>query len=245
MARSILSPVVHLALRGAPPFLRFGIFVSLILSASACDPKEDPYKVPEKKRRDLHAIDNTMSKEDLVEARKEAGIKSPEEIAAENAAWYETECRKYVKERLPKYRQLIADMRAFLDTIEKQAPKWKDDKAFAKFSEKHKEAVTEYWNLYDEVTGKGGEGGNTQIPLAAAADAFEQLNLDIGPGVIDNEAFPVAIQAIRDNLDKVVTALDDIEKDESLDVAESETGGEGTKEEGKEAAKDEAKEPSK
>jgi hypothetical protein len=231
MARSILFPIL--------------VTVSLISSASACDPKESPYKTPEKgKRKDLHAVDNTMSKEELVEARKEAGIKSPEEIQAEGAAWYEAEMRKYVKKRLPEYRSLIEDMRKLLDDIEKQAPKWKDEKAFTKFNEKHQEKVKELWAKYDEVTGKGGEGGNTQIPLAAAASGFEQLNLDIGPGVIENEAFPGAIADIRANLDKVVTALDEIEKDESIDLTETETAGEGeAKEEGKEAGKEEAKAP--
>lgn len=208
------------------PILASIVTVSLILIASACDPKEDPYKVPAKKSVDLHKIDNQMTEEELVEARKAAGIKSPEEIAAENAAWYETEMRKYVKARLPEYRKLIADMRALLDDIEKQAPKWKDEAAFTKYRDKHKPKVDELWKSYDEVTGKGGEGGNTQIPLAAAADAFEQLENDIGPGVVENEAFPGALKDIRDNLDKVTAALDEIEKDDSLDVAEGETGGE-------------------
>lgn len=196
----------------------------LVLLVSACDAKENPYKLPEKKTVDLHKVDNQMSEEELVEARKAAGIKSPEEVAAENAAWYETECRKYIKGRLPEYRKLVADMSALLDSIEKQAPKWKNDAAFDKFAGKHKEAVTAYWKAYDETTGKGGEGGNTQVLISAAVDAFEQLNTDIGPNVTDNEAFPVAIQAIRDNLDKVSKALDEIEKDDSLDEDGTEGG---------------------
>lgn len=218
--------------RRLPVFVSSLACVGLVLCASACDPKEDPYKLPEKKTRDLHKIDNQMTEEELVEARKAAGIKSPEEVAAENAAWYETECRKYIKGKLPEYRKLVADMTAFLDTIEKQAPKWKNDAAFEKFATKHKEAIKEYWKAYDETTGKGAEGGNTQVLIAAAADAFEQLNTDIGPNVTDNEAFPVAIQAIRDSLEKVTKALDEIEKDDSLDEA-GETGGEAKGDEAK------------
>ncbi|MFO7567667.1 MAG: hypothetical protein R6X02_33810 [Enhygromyxa sp.] len=216
MARSIVASIVT---------------VSLVLIASACDQKENPYKVPEKKGVDLHKIDNQMTEEELVEARKAAGIKSPEEIAAENAAWYETEMRKYVKARLPEYRELIAEMRKLLDDIEKQAPKWKDDAAFAKYRDKHKPKVTELWKLYDEVTGKGGEGGNTQIPLGEAARAFEQLEADIGPGVVDNEAFPGVLKEIREKLDEVVVALDEIEKDDTLDLAEGETDGQAAAEE--------------
>lgn len=214
-----------------PTISRILTFVtaSLVLTAVACGPKEDPYKLPEKKTVDLHKVDNTLSEEELVEARKAAGIKSPEEVAAENAAWYETECRKYIKARLPDYRKLVADMRAFLDDIEKQAPKWKSDAAFEKYATKHKKKVAEYWKFYDETTGKGGEGGNTQIHIAAAADAFEQLNADIGVGVADNEAFPGAIKEIREHLDKVVAALDDIEKDDSLDAADTEGEPDGDK----------------
>jgi hypothetical protein len=199
------------------------VTISVALAAAACAPKEDPYKLPEKKTKDLHAIDNTVqSEEELIEARKAAGIKSPEETAAENAIWYETEMRKYIKERLPDYRKLVADMRGFLDDIEKQAPKWKSDAAFEKYATKHKEKVAEYWTFYDTTTGKGGEGGKTQVDIAAAADAFEQLNADLGPNVVENEAFPGAIKGIRDHLDKVSAALDEIEKDESLDVGETE-----------------------
>jgi hypothetical protein len=210
MARSIVASIVT---------------ASLLLIASACDQKENPYKVPPKKGVDLHKIDNQMSEEELIEARKAAGIKSPEEIAAENAVWYETEMRKYVKARLPEYHKVVTEMRAMLDDIEKQAPKWKDDAAFGKYRDKHKPRVTEFWKLYDEVTGKGGEGGNTQIPLGNAARAFEQLEADIGPGVAENEAFPGALKEIRDNLDQVVAALDEIEKDDTLDQGEGEAEG--------------------
>jgi hypothetical protein len=213
MARSILAPLVS---------------ISLLLGVSACDQKQDPYKAPEKKKRvDLHNIDNTMSEEELVAARKEAGIKSPEEKAAEGAAWWEAESRKWVKARIPEYRKLIEDMRGFLDEIEKQAPKWKDDAAFTKFKDKHDEKLKEFLAKYQEVTGEGGQGGKTQEPLAAAFAGFDQLLLDIGPGVIENEAFPGAIQQIRENLDKVVAAVDEIDKDDTIDLTETETGGEG------------------
>jgi hypothetical protein len=218
MARSII-------VRTVAPF----VTISWVLVVSACDAKKDPYALPEKKTVDIHKIDNQMTEEELVAARKAAGIKSPDEIAAENAIWYETECRKYIKARLPEYRKLVADMRSMLDEIEKQAPKWKSDAVFAKYSDKHKPKVKEYWTAYDETTGKGAEGGNTQIPLAAAVDAFEQLNTDIGPNVADNEAFPGALQEIRANLDKVAAALDEIEKDDTLDVVEGETETEAEK----------------
>lgn len=215
----------------ARPIHALVVTASLVLLASACDQKENPYKVPPKKGVDLHKVDNTMDKEDLAAARKEAGIQSPEEKAAENAIWYENEMRKYVKARLPEYRKLIADMRALLDDIEKQAPKWKDEAAFTKYRDKHKPKVTELWTLYDEVTGNGGEGGNTQIPLSKAANAFEQLEADIGPGVHENEAFPVVLKEIRDSLDLVVAALDEIEKDDTIDLSEGEGEGQPAAEE--------------
>lgn len=202
-------------------------FVTIGAALTACGPKEDPYKLPENKSVDLHEIKNTMSEEELVEARKAAGLKSREQEEAEAAVWYETEMRKYIKARLPDYRKLVADMRTFLDEIEKQAPKWKSDAAFEKFSKKHKEKVAEYWKFYDETTGKGGEGGKTQIDIQAAAQAFEQLNDDLRVDVAANEAFPGVLEEIRGHLEKVEAALDDIEKDESLDVGETEGEPEG------------------
>lgn len=192
--------------------------LGLALSLAACDKKENPYAVPEKKTVDLHSFDKEMTPEELAEARKAAGHDSMDEIAAENAKMFEKGAREYVKTRLPEYRDLLTELRGYLDEIEKQAPKWKDDAAFAKFSDKYKESTKEFLKVYDTLTGEGVEGGNTQADLGWAIRAWEALNADLGPGVSDNEQLPVAIKDIRDRLDKVDAALNDIEQDETLEV---------------------------
>jgi hypothetical protein len=190
----------------------------LALSLAACDPKENPYEVKQKGAVDLHKLETEMTEEELAEARKAAGHDSMDEIAAENAKMFEKGAREYVKTRLPEYRELLAEMRGYLEDIEKQAPKWKDDAAFEKFNEKYKEQVDDFLDRYDVLTAKGVEGGNTQADLGWAVRAWEALNNDLGPGVADNEQLPKAIKDIRDRLDKVAAALDDIEKDETLEV---------------------------
>lgn len=189
-----------------------------LLTATACDAKENPYEVKPSGTPDLHKIDNTASEKELEEFRQAAGHPSQDEIAAENAAMFEKGAREYIKTRMPEYRELVKAFRGFLDQIEKKAPKWKDDKAFDKFDEKYAEQVKDFSDTYDTLTGRGVEGGYTQADLSAAFRDFEQLNADIGPGVADNEAFPEALKRIRERLDKVETSLDDIDKDETLEV---------------------------
>ena len=202
--------------RSIPALLAVSALFSLGLTA--CDAKENPYAVKEKKTVDLHAYDKEMTEEELAEARKAAGHDSMEEIAAENAKIFEKGAREYVKTRLPEYRDLVQEMRGYLDAIEKNAEKWTDEAKFDKFNKGYKEDVKAFLETYDVLTAEGVEGGNTQADLGWAVRAWETLNDDLGPGVFDNAQLPVAIKDIRDRLDKVSAALDDIEKDETLEV---------------------------
>ena len=204
MARSITVTFVGLA------FLGLGLL--------ACDAKENPYAVKKKKSVDIHSYEKEMTEEELAEARKAAGHDSMDEIAAENAKMFEKGAREYIKTRLPEYRDIVAEFRGYLDAIEKGAPKWKDDAAFEKFNEKYKEDVKAFLDVYDVLTAKGVEGGNTQADLGWAVRAWETLNNDLGAGVDENAQLPVAIKDIRDRLDKISTTLDEIEKDETLEV---------------------------
>lgn len=204
MARSITATFAALALLG--------------LGLIACDAKEDPYAIKKKGTVDIHSFEKEMTPEELAEARKAAGHDSMDEIAAENAKMFEKGAREYVKTRLPEYRDVVTQMRDYLDQIEKGAPKWKDDAAFDKFNEKYKKDVDAFLDVYDVLTAKGVEGGNTQADLGWAVRAWETLNNDLGPGVFDNAQLPVAIKDIRDRLDKVWAALDEIEQDETLEV---------------------------
>lgn len=197
------------------PFASVGL---LALSLVACDAKKTDLHDFKKGPVDVHKIKVEMTPEELAAARKAAGHDSMDEIAAENAKMFEKGAREYVKTRLPEYRDLIAELRGYLDDIEKQAPKWKDDAAFSKFGDKYKENTKAFLEVYDVLTGEGVEGGNTQADLGWAIRAWEALNADLGPGVADNEQLPVAIKDIRDRLVKVETALTEIEADETLEV---------------------------
>ena len=75
----------------------------------ACDGGEQKEEEPKKKPRslsDLKQAGPDATPEELEAARKKAGFKSAEEIAAENAAMFEKGAREYVKTRLKEYRAL-------------------------------------------------------------------------------------------------------------------------------------------
>jgi hypothetical protein len=204
MARSIIVPFASVGL--------------LALSLVACDAKKTDLRDFNKGTVDLHKVKVEMTPEELAAARKAAGHDSKDEIAAENAKMFEKGAREYIKTRLPEYRDLVTKLRGYLDDIEKQAPKWKDDAAFGKFGDKYKDSVKAFLEVYDVLTADGVEGGNTQVDLGWAIRAWEALNVDLGPGVADNEQLPVAIKDIRDRLVKVEAALTEIEADETLEV---------------------------
>jgi uncharacterized protein YicC (UPF0701 family) len=195
------------------------LFTAGSLAPMACDDTAREEKLnSHKKTRDLKDVEIEMTPEELAEARKAAGHDSQDEIAAENAKIFEKGAREWIKTRMSEYRDFLADFRDHIDTIEKEAPKWKDDKAFAKFDEKYKERVKTFVETYDDLTGKGAEGGNTQAELGRAFRDWEALKDELSPGVADSERFPEILKAIRDTLDTVGKALDDIEADETLEI---------------------------
>lgn len=204
-----------------PLFLLFGLAAPMG-GLAGCDAAEEP--PPPKKRKKLSELTQEgpdMTEEELAEARKKAGFKSQDEIAAENAAMFEKGAREYVKTRLPEYKSFNEQFGTMLADLEKQAPKWKDEAAFEKFSKKYKETVDAFTDTYDALTGKGTEGGQTQAVLGKAFRMWEDLNTGLGPGVADNPKFKEGLDAIRDEIKKVDEALADIEKDESLAVDET------------------------
>lgn len=208
--------------RNAVSMLTLGLCLGLCVSTLACssEPRPNPYEVKKSGSIDLHSYEKEMTPEELAEARKAAGHDSMDEIAAENAKMFEKGAREYIKTRLPEYRDLVAELRGYLDKIEKQAPKWSDDAAFSKFEEKYKKDVKAFLDTYDTLTGEGIEGGNTQADLSAAVRAWEALNGELGAGIGDNAQLPTALEEIRERMTKVEAALDDIEKDETLEVNE-------------------------
>jgi hypothetical protein len=192
--------------------------LTFALALAGCDDARKEKLNTHKQTRDLKDYNPEMTPEELAKAREAAGHSSADELAAENARMFEKGAREWIKTRMAEYRDFLADFRDHIDTIEKEAPKWKDDKAFAKFDEKYKERAKAFVETYDELTAKGVEGGNTQAELSKAFRDWEALKDELGPGVGDSERFPEILKAIRDTLDVVGKALDDIEADETLEI---------------------------
>lgn len=203
------------------------LLVSLALTIGCGGSGENPYAVKKetKSLSDLKQSQPEISPEEAEAKRKELGIKTNEEIAAENAAMFDKGAREYVKTRLEEYRELLADMRGDLESLEKEAPKWaaaKDPQAaFDKFSEKHGEWTKEFKKRYDTLTGHGAEGGNVQAVLGKAFRTWEELEGALGPEIGKAEQFASTLDAIRKDLDEVDKSLAEIEKDESLQIDET------------------------
>lgn len=175
---------------------------------------------PTKNLNELKQAKPEMTPEELAEARRKAGFKSRDEIAKENAAAFEADARKYVKQRSKDYKALVADVRGTLDDLEKNAQGWakaKDaQKAFDKFSGKYKEKVKEITKRYMEVSGNMAEGGETQVVLGKTFRTFEALNGDLAPDIGGQENFGKVLEEIRGGLTDVEKKVTEIEKDESV-----------------------------
>ncbi len=157
-----------------------------------------------------------MSPEELAEARRKAGHKTQDEIAAEVAATFEKGAREWVKTRMPEYRALLASIEATLVEVEKAAPKWKTDADVEKFAKKYNEKVKAITKTYDTLTGKGAEGGETQVVLGRLFRTWEDFNGGLGPGVTEQEAFAKVLESIRADAADVSKRLDEIEVDDTL-----------------------------
>lgn len=209
------------------PKIRHLLVPLLVLSVGCGGSGENPYanKKPSKNLSDLKQSAPEISAEEAEAKRKELGIKTNEEIAAENAAMFEKGAREYVKTRAEEYRELLTTMRGDLDSLEQDAPKWAEAKdpqaAFDKFAEKRKEWSKEFTSTYDTLTGHGAEGGNLQAVLGRAVRTWEELDSALGPEIGKAAEFKTTLDAIRKDLDEVEKTLADIEKDESLQVDET------------------------
>lgn len=196
----------------------FGVCAALV-AVSACDAKEE--EKPKYESRSLSDLDQdqAVSDEEAAANRKAAGIKSDDEIAAENAAFFEKGAKEYIKTRLVEYRAVVAELRAMSDDVEKAAPDW-DEKSWEKYKEKHGKRAKKFFKKYMKLTGNGGEGGETQVSLGKAVRTWETLDGALGPGVADKAEFTDGLKVIREELDKVDKAFEAIEKDDEIKADE-------------------------
>lgn len=209
---------------------RIVVLIALSTFVAACDstPRIEE-KAPEKKKLSemKQAGADKATPEELEEARRKAGFRSPEDARAEATAKYVLDSKIYVKGRLADYRKLLDDIRKQLDEVEKAAPKWAKAKdgqaALDSWNEKYKKEASKVTKFHDELTAKGTEGGDTEVAISAALQAWGNLRNDLAPDISANEGFKTALTDIRAKLDEIGKSLDDIEKDESV-VAEPEAG---------------------
>jgi hypothetical protein len=178
----------------------------------------DSMPKPTKSLQDLKQKASDMSPEELAEARRKAGFKSRDEIAAENAAAFEKSAREYIKTRMKEYRELLADLRGALDDLEKWAKGKAPDAAFEKFATDYHEGVKALTERYDQLTARGAEGGNTQAVLGKAFRTWEDLNNELTPDLATQERLATTLAEIRKGYDEVEKSLDEIDKDETLVV---------------------------
>lgn len=205
----------------------------------ACDSSKEEEKAPEKRKK-LSEMkqaggDEELSEEELKKKREALGIRDQDEVAAEIAAEFEKGAREYVKTRVPQYRDLVKAMRDEVSDIETNAKKWADAKdpakAFEKWHTAYKEGTKAFDKTYDELTGKGAEGGNTQATISSAYRTLEGWRSGMNADVAKGESFDKDIEEIRKIFDEIDKALDDIEKDESLVIDSTVKTGDEKKDE--------------
>jgi len=208
----------------------FAVFITLFACSFACGgERSESTKMQFKKTPKLSELKQKASDktpEELAEIRKKAGFKSQEEVAAENAAMFEKGAKEYVKAHLDQYRDLTKDIRKHLDDIESSSKKWVDKKNAAKAVEKFKSSyekrAQKLTKTYNELTGHGAEGGETQVILGQVFRSWEQIKSNLGPNLAKNEMFQSTTTTLREQLDKVDIILGDISNDASLGVAKNE-----------------------
>ncbi|MEX1365164.1 MAG: hypothetical protein AB1Z98_18695 [Nannocystaceae bacterium] len=199
----------------------------LVLGLYACDSGQTKVETPPptKSIGELKQTAKTeMSPEELEEARRKAGFRDPDELAAENIEAMKKVEREFVKTRLAEHREMMATLRGLVDRVEKEAGKWAKARnaqsAFDKFSEAYKEDTKALDEVYDGLMNNGTQI-DIQAKLVGAFRAFEDLNGDLGPEIAAEEGFATALEGLRKQLDELDADLDAIEKDESLKIDET------------------------
>lgn len=200
-----------------------------LMTAPACGGERksiaDQIGPPTKKLSEMKQT-SKVSEEELARRRKEAGFvhKSDADaaLAAENAKAMEKVEREWIKTRLKDYRALTEDTRKFVDDIDKETAKWaaaKDpqkaaDKAAKGLQDRYRELV----KTIDKLSERSTKGGNTQASYNKLFRPLEEVVGALGPEIASDAAFTEALKGARGELDTIVAALDDIDKDETLEA---------------------------
>ena len=199
---------------------KFAFALSAALASKGCERREDVAPPKTKSLGELKQAAAEKSTEELEKARKEAGWKSDDEVLAEAKEKYERDSKIYIKARLADYRKLLDDIRKDVDALQNEAASWETAKdpqqAIASFATRAKKDKTAILGRYDEITSKGTEGGDTQVALANAVQAWEALLGESSADLARKATREARFADVRTKLDEVSKTLDEIEKDASL-----------------------------
>ena len=217
----------------------FATVLSFLLLAG-CDSGEkksitEQIGPPTKNLADLKQ-ESKVSKEEQEKIRKEMGFVNKadkeKEEAEKIAKEMEASERAWIKTRLKDYRKLNEDTKKFLDDLEKEAGKWaaaKDpQKAFDKSSKGFQDRMKELIKQIDKLSERSTKGGNTQAEYNKLFRPLDESIPNLGPQVASEPAFTDLLKNSRTELDTLNKALDDIEKDETIEANKFHEGeGEG------------------
>lgn len=222
-------------------YAMFAPVLSLLLLAG-CDSGGEKKSIadqigpPTKSLTDLKQ-ESTVSKEEQERIRKEMGFVNKadkeKEEAEQIAKEMEASERAWIKTRLKDYRKLNEDTKKYLDDLEKEAAKWaaaKDpQKAFDKNGKSFKDRLKELIKQIDKLSERSTKGGNTQAEYNKLFRPLDESIPNIGPDVSTDPGFTELLTNSRTQLDVLNKALDDIEKDETIEVNKFHEGEDDTK----------------
>lgn len=163
-----------------------------------------------------------MSAEELIEIRRKAGFKDSTDLLSESAKLREKDARQYIKDRMPEYRQLLADLQQSVQSIAEGAQQWPNarnpQQAFERWNRQYTRKIQKLTATYYALTAQESQGGATQVLLGRSFHAWENLSNDLSPDISQKARFNSLLQEINQGFAAVEQAFDDIDQDERLIV---------------------------
>lgn len=207
------------------------VLTFLMIAAAGCDSGGEKKSIadqigpPTKSLSELKQ-ESTVSQEELERRRKELGFVNKADKEAEEAAKIAAEMeageRAWIKTRIKDYKKLNEDTKKFVDDLEKEAGKWaaaKDpQKAFDKGGKALQERLRELIKTIDKLSERSTKGGNTQAIYNKLFRPLDELVGALGPEVANEPAFTETLKNVRTEHENVTKAVDEIEKDETVEA---------------------------
>src|SRR5690606_11343572 len=106
--------------------------------------------------------------------------------------------------------------------IDKETTKWAAAKDPQKAADKAAKGLQDRYRklikTIDDLSERSTKGGNTQAAYNKLFRPLEEVVGALGPEIASEEAFKTALTGARAELDTITKALDDIDKDETLEA---------------------------